>query len=199
MFSIVTLFAGEYLLVKLNAKQAWLDSDAPLLVLSLSRAQRMVKQSQLFSAWNNGEVIAQPLLLPVRIELNEKDRHIIDNFQILFHRLGFTFKVQGKKLIVSKVPALLRQAPIGKILPILFSHLNRYQAALNEIEVHEFCCFLVETLENNQLKENIWTEQSAQQLLDLLVDSFTDELNNQQARLFVEPDLSLLLQGFANE
>ncbi len=196
---IVCLIADDYLLLKLKSTQQLLSSSSPLLVLSLSRADLLVKQMQLYDAWSNGEVIAQPLLLPVRIQLAADLLQITADFQQLFERLGFAFKIQSNKLIISKVPALLRQAPVAKILPALLDYLCLLDKNMSEIQVNDFCAFLVKTLSQAVVDKKQWTEQSASSLLDLLVNLFSDDLKNQQAFLFNEPDLSLLLQGFSDD
>ena len=196
---IVSLIAEDYVLLKLNASQQLLNSSASLLVLSLNRADALVKQTQLFDAWSNGEVIAQPLLLPVRIQLEADLLQISTDFKQLFDRLGFAFKIQDNKLIISKVPAILRQAPLAKILPALLDYLCLLDKNMSETQVNDFCIFLVNTLNQNLLDKKTWTEQNASLLLDLLVNLFSDDLKNQQKFLFNEPDLSLLLQGFSDE
>ena len=196
---IVSLIGGDYLLLKLNTAQQLLNSSSPLLVLSLNRADLLVKQMQLFEAWENGEVIAQPLLLPVRIQLEESVQQTCTDFQQLFQRLGFAFKRQGNKLIISKVPALLRQAPLAKIFPALLDYLCLADKNMSEAQVNDFCIFLVKTLNKNQLDTKTWTEQNAATLLDLLVGLFPQQLKDQQSFLFNEPDLSLLLQGFSDD
>ena len=196
---IVSLINDDYALLKLNAAQQLLNSSSPLLVLSLNRADALVKQTQLFEAWTNGEVIAQPLLLPVRIQLDAGLLQICSGFQALFERLGFAFKIQGNKLIISKVPALLRQAPLAKIFPALLEYLDLADKQMSEAQVNDFCVFLVKTLEQNLLDKKNWTEQNAATLLDLLVTLFSQQLKEQQASLFNEPDLSLLLQGFSDD
>jgi DNA mismatch repair protein MutL len=197
--SIVTLIADEYLLLKLNVAQKLLNSNSPLLVLSLNRADALLKQKQLFDAWSNGEVIAQPLLLPVRIQLEDNLMQISSDFKTLFERLGFAYKVQGDKLIISKVPALLRQAPLAKIFPVLLDALNSADKNMSEAQVNDFCSLLVNTVIHNQLHKKTWKEQDAAKLLDLLVTLFPDDLRDQQRSLFNEPDLSLLLQGFSDD
>jgi DNA mismatch repair protein MutL len=201
---IVSLIADDYLLLKLNPSQQLLNSSSPLLVLSLNRADLLVKQIQLFDAWSNGEVLAQPLLLPVRIQIAADLLQICSDFQQLFDRLGFAFKMQGNKLIISKVPALLRQAPVAKILPALLNYLSSLDKSssdksMSETQVNDFCVFLVKTLKRTALDKKQWTVQNASLLLDLLVNLFSDDLKNQQTSLFHEPDLSLLLQGFSDE
>lgn len=197
--NIVTLIADDYLLLKLNAAQKLLNSSSPLLVLSLNRADALLKQKQLFDAWSNGEVIAQPLLLPVRIQVEDHLMQISSDFKTLFERLGFAYKLQGDKLIISKVPALLRQAPLAKIFPALLHALNSADKNMSEAQVNDFCSFLVNTMIDNQLHKKTWKEQDAAKLLDLLVSLFPDDLKAQQRSLFNEPDLSLLLQGFSDE
>lgn len=196
---IVSVIAEEYLLLKLTSAQKLLDSSSPLLLLSLNRADALLKQRQLFEAWSDGEVIAQPLLLPVRMQLESALLQISTDFQQLFARLGFVFKIQGNKLIISKVPALLRQAPLAKIFPVLLDYLCLADKNMNKVQVNDFCLFLVKTLNQNRLAKKTWTEQSAAILLDLLVNLFSDDLKKQQTFLFHEPDLSLLLQGFSDE
>ena len=196
---IVSLIRDDYLLLKVNPAQQLLNTDSPLLVVSLNNADLLIKQTQLFAAWENGEVIAQPLLLPVRIQLQLPLLQIATDFQQLFERLGFVFKIQGDKLIISKVPALLRQVPLVKILPALLDYLDPLDKNMSEMQVNNFCIFLVKTLKRNLLEKKPWTAHSAAALLDLLVNLFPDDLKNQQTFLFNEPDLSLLLQGFSDD
>ncbi|MFT6926511.1 MAG: DNA mismatch repair protein MutL [Psychromonas sp.] len=196
---IVCLINGQYLLIKLDAKQQLLNSDSPFLVLSLEKADVMIKQTQLFAAWSDGEVIAQPLLLPVRVALDALLLKTSEDFSELFMRLGFVFKSQSGKLIISKVPALLRQAPIAKIIPELLSYLSQTDNNMNAQQVNLFCAFLVKTLKQQQTENINWTEQSAKALFDLLLASFSDNLKECQEQLFKVPDFSLLVQGFSNE
>jgi DNA mismatch repair protein MutL len=196
---IVAFIDQKNLLFKLNHDQNILNSTKSLVVLSLDHADILLKQNELFSAWENGEVIAQPLLLPVRIQLESELLNVCDTFGILLERLGFGFKKQSNKLIISKVPALLRQAPLAKIFPALLQYLNTQEIQMNESQVNDFCCFLVKTLKQNQLDQKSWSAQAANELIDLLVSLFPEQLKESQGAVFFEPDLTLLLQGFSNE
>ena len=196
---IVTFIDRDNLLLKLNPEQQFLSVTGPLLLVPLQRVDDWVKQRQLFEAWENGEVIAQPLLLPVRIQLEAELLDCCHAFQQLLERLGFAFKVQGKKLIISKVPALLRQAPLVKIFPALLAHLCLSDKEMSDMQVSDFCAFLVNTLKQCQLEQRIWTEQRATELLNLLIHSFSSQLKDQLNILFYQPDLSLLLQGFSDD
>jgi DNA mismatch repair protein MutL len=197
--NVLCLIGRQYLLIKLNVKQQLLNTDSPFLVLSLEKADLMIKQTELFSAWSNGEVIAQPLLLPVRVELDALLLKISEDFNELFMRLGFVFKRQSGKLIISKVPALLRQAPVAKIIPELLTFLSQRDNNMDVQQVGLFCAFLVKTLKQQQAENSHWTEQTATALFDLLLSLFSEQLDDWQTELFRVPDLSLLVQGFLHE
>jgi DNA mismatch repair protein MutL len=197
--AVVCLIDRQYLLIKLNANQQLLNTDSPFLVLSLEKADSMIKQMALFAAWSDGEVIAQPLLLPVRVELDPLLLKSTEDFNELFMRLGFVFKIQGGKLIISKVPALLRQAPIAKIIPELLTFLSQTDNNMTAQQVNLFCGFVVKTLQQQQAEKIHWTEQSAKSLFDSLPALFSEKLSDCQEQLFRVPDLSLLVQGFSHE
>ncbi|MCP5079131.1 MAG: DNA mismatch repair endonuclease MutL [Psychromonas sp.] len=183
-FELISLIKNQYALIKVN-------QQSELILLSLRATALFIEQQKLMDAWQNGEVISQPLLLPVRITLDETALAVSDRFEQLFARLGFTFKKQVDKLIISKVPALLRQAPIAKILPLLLDALTDYERELSEDKVADFCYFMVKQIMNDKLFDSnevkpLLTPFSAQSLLS-------------EHSLYIKPDLSLLLQGFSDE
>jgi DNA mismatch repair protein MutL len=124
---------------------------------------------------------------------------ISEDFNELFMRLGFVFKRQSGKLIISKVPALLRQAPVAKIIPELLTFLSQRDNNMDVQQVGLFCAFLVKTLKQQQAENSHWTEQTATALFDLLLSLFSEQLDDWQTELFRVPDLSLLVQGFLHE
>jgi len=183
-FELISLIKNQYALIKVTQQNE-------LILLSLRDTAVFIEQQKLMDAWHNGEIIAQPLLLPVRIKLDESALLVSERFEQLFARLGFTFKKQADKLIISKVPALLRQAPIAKILPQLLDHLTECEDELSEDKVSDFCRFMVKLLMSDKLFDSnevvpLLTLFSAQSLLV-------------QDSLYIKPDLSLLLQGFSDE
>ena len=196
---IVAFINHTHLLFQLNHDQNIINTTTSLVVVSLNNADMVLKKNELFSAWENGEVIAQPLLLPVRIQLEPALLTVSEHFNRLLARLGFSVKNQANKLIISKVPALLRQAPLAKIFPILLEYLSRHDTEMDESQVNDFCCFLVDTFKQNQLDNKSWSVQSANELIDLLINLFPEQLKESQGTVFFEPDLTLLLQGISNE
>jgi DNA mismatch repair protein MutL len=183
-FELISLIKNQYILIKLPVEKE-------LLLVSLAKAYQHLEQSKLMQAWQDGEVISQPLLLPVRIDLHEDALAISERFEGLFIRLGFAFKKQAKKLIVSKVPALLRQAPVAKILPLLFDYLVDTKPEMEDQQVNDFCAFMLNQITTDKLFD-------ISEVQPLLVQ-FTGQSLLQQNGLYIKPDLSLLLQGFSDE
>jgi DNA mismatch repair protein MutL len=183
-FELISLVKNQYALIKLIESKE-------LLLVSLPETYLHLQKNRLMEAWQNGEVISQPLLLPVRIELTEPSLQVSERFEALFTRLGFSFKKQTNKLIISKVPALLRQAPIAKILPQLFDYLMGAETEVTELQVHDFFVFMLKLLITDKLFD-------ASEIAPLLT-SFSATTLLAQSSLYIKPDLTLLLQGFSDE
>ena len=195
---IVCLFEKSYLLLMLNPDQKLLLSSAPIVVLSLNKLDCALQKTMLVDAFQDGEMIAQPLLLPVRVELNTDQHVAIKEFESIFIRLGFTFKTQGNKLIISRVPALLRQppmAPIARIIPELLDYLAEKTASLSDFKIQPFCELLTGLA--IQKDEKKWELSSAQALLNQIVESNSDLFTLDKC--WANADLSLLLQGLKND
>ena len=195
---IVCLFDHAYILLKVDPQQAFISTTAPMVIISLNTLDIALQQSLLVNAYEDGEIIAQPLLLPVRIELTNEQHAVINEFESIFMRLGFVFKTQGNKLIVSRVPALLRQppmAPISRVIPTLITYLLSQTNALSEFEIIPFCALLSTLAVKNE--EKTWNLMAVQALLTQCIN---DDGNLFKVKsLFVEADLSLLLKGFKND
>jgi len=183
-FELISLIKHQYAFIKLV-------QQGELLLVSLPEVYQYLEHNKLREAWENGELISQPLLLPVRIEVSAAALQVSERFQSVFIRLGFTLKKQANKLIISKVPALLRQAPIAKILPHLLSFLADSEAPLSDDKVDLFCLFMLQQLTADKYFDS-------QEVLPLL-STFSESSLLAQPTLYIKPDLSLLLQGFSNE
>ncbi|MEI6896216.1 MAG: DNA mismatch repair endonuclease MutL [Psychromonas sp.] len=181
---VISLIENKYALIKLVQQNE-------LLLLSLPRAYQYIEHNKLLETLQNGEIIAQPLLLPVRIELTDTALQISERFTSLFLRLGFSFKKQANKLIISKVPALLRAAPVAKILPRLLDFLGDADAQMNEQQISQFCRFMIQQLTADKL----FDVNEVQPLLA----QFSIHALLAQGDLYIRPDLTLLLQGFLDE
>jgi len=194
---IVCLFEDRYLLLRLNPEQKMITTIASMMVLSLHEMHKTLNELQLVSAYQDGEIIAQPLLLPVRVELNIAQQKVFRQFESIFLRLGFVFKTHGNKLIVNRVPSLLREQhvpPIANIIVKLIAYLSTQGIEENQFEISPFCRLLSCLALPEHVKT--WDMSSAGALLNKAINCSSELLLSKN--IFIEAQLSLLVKGFEN-
>lgn len=192
--NVVSSIGADYLLLQPLQPELMALSNNGLLLMSLKQANEIVVSEHLVTAWQNGEVISQPLLLPVRFKLDETMQQVAQQVENLLNRLGFSYKFQSQFLIVSQVPAPFRHSPIAVILPALFDLLKQSHAAAiddnDQQQVELICQQLGALLVANEMA----ITPSLTQIETLLTSLMPLSATHLQ-RCFKQPDLSLLLQG----
>ena len=192
--NVVSSIGADYLLLQPLQPELIALSNNGLLLMSLKLANEIVVSEHLVTAWQNGEVISQPLLLPVRFKLDETMQQVAQQAETLLNRLGFSYKFQSQFLIVSQVPAPFRHSPIAVILPALFDLLKQSHAAAiddnDQQQVELICQQLGALLVANEMA----ITPSLTQIETLLTSLMPLSATHLQ-RCFKQPDLSLLLQG----
>ncbi|WP_025565422.1 DNA mismatch repair endonuclease MutL [Psychromonas sp. SP041] len=202
---VISMIDAEHLLIQ-PVFPAWCElSNNGLLLMSLTSANKALVSERLYSAWQDGEVISQPLLLPVRFKLTPEMLDIAQQTASLLNRLGFTYKFQSQFVIVSQVPAAFRHAPIAAILPTLFEYLDANKSEKSyskengsgankneddELHIKLLCDQLSHLLADNE-SAKILPLSEIETILDSLVKLSVEHLQN----CFKQPNLSLLLQG----
>ncbi|RBW47201.1 DNA mismatch repair endonuclease MutL [Psychromonas sp. B3M02] len=187
---LISVIDQHHLLVQPQIESLSALSENGLLIMSLPRARQQIVASQLFNAWQDGEVISQPLLLPVRFKLSPEMLVVAEQASSLLARLGFTYKFQSQFVIVSQVPAAFRHAPIATILPQLFDTSNEAEHLSSEQQVQQVCDKLSHLL-HAQEQEKAFSATEVTPLFDAL-----SSLSNEAFQhCFKQPNLSLLLQG----
>jgi len=192
--NIVSSIGSDYLLLQPLHPELMTLSSNGLLLMSLKHANEIVVSEHLTSAWQNGEIISQPLLLPVRFKLDDAMQQVAAQSEVLLNRLGFSYKFQSQFLIVSQVPAPFRHSPIAVILPALFELLKQSNVSTiddNDQQQVELICQQLGTL---LVANETATTPSLTQIETLLMSLMRLSATHLQ-RCFKQPDLSLLLQG----
>ena len=69
------------------------------------------------------QMIATPLLVPVRIRLSETEKNKMTQWQPLLNECGFVFKLHNEFLIIKQVPSAVRSKNANRYLPQLFEDL----------------------------------------------------------------------------
>jgi DNA mismatch repair protein MutL len=192
--NIVSSIGADYLLLQPLQPELMALSSNGLLLMSLKHANEVVVSEHLVSAWKNGEIISQPLLLPVRFKLDDAMQQVAEQSETLLNRLGFSYKFQSQFLIVSQVPAPFRHSPIAVILPALFDLIKQSNASTiddNDQQQIELICQQLGALLVANETATIPSLTQVETLLTSLMPLSATHLQ----RCFKQPDLSLLLQG----
>lgn len=117
--SVLHIVQQHFALVLINAE---------LRLLSLKQLEADIYRYELASKWEKG-FVSQPLLLPVKIEIDKLQYDFIEHNQQHFERLGIVFKLLNKKSIqVRQFPALLRNKDVTKsFLHILATTITKHE------------------------------------------------------------------------
>lgn len=130
----LALVATRYLL--------WQQADT-LRLLSLVRAERALLLPHLLEQWGQG-LTAQPLLLPVSLTLPEALGEQCEVRSDLLRRLGFELKSGSRAtMILTRVPALLRQGDLARHFPELLQLLASLPDTLGQGETTLLCQWLL--------------------------------------------------------
>ena len=198
--NVISIIDADHLLIQPISSTLSELSTNGLLLLSLSLANQTVISERLYSAWQDGEVISQPLLLPVRFKLVPEMLDIAQQVSALLNRLGFTYKFQSQFVIVSQVPAAFRHAPIATILPKLFESLDSdiYQyndrESNNHVDNEEKVKSICEKLSHLLVLNDVAKVLSLSEI-ETVLESLAILPIGQLQHCFKQPDLSLLLEG----
>lgn len=189
--NIISLIDDDHVLLQpINASLRALSENG-LLLMSMKQVNQITVSQHLFTAWQSGEVIAQPLLLPVRFKVESEIKNVAEQSSSLLSRLGFTYKFQSGSLIISQVPAHFRHAPIATILPKLFDYLSEVNLDESDANVTLLCDQLSELLASQVTSKTMSVTDIEPILSTLLISASAEVLQ----RCFKQPDLSLLIQG----
>lgn len=182
-YRALTLVEQAYLL---------LERDGQLALLSLVRAERLLLRHWLLEAWGQG-LAAQPLLLPVSFKLPKSLIALVEERERLLKRMGLELKSGGRDtMILTRVPALLRQTDLVRLLPELLQLIESGSDSDESQQAEVLCQWLVE---QGISSEKIYDFSTASRLLTELVTDFSDQLADNR---MVRPlSLAAVLQEFA--
>ncbi|WP_421299133.1 DNA mismatch repair endonuclease MutL [Aeromonas veronii] len=160
----LTLVGQAYLLI---------ERDNQLALLSLVRAERVLLRHWLLETWGQG-VAAQPLLLPVSFKLPKNLIALVTEQERLLKRMGLELKSGGRDtMILTRVPALLRQTDLVRLLPELLQIIEGGSDSDAGQQAEVLCQWLVE---QGISREKIYDFSTASRLLTELVTDFSDQL-----------------------
>lgn len=143
-----SLSFGRVLTV-LHPDIAVLERDNQLAVLSLSIAERWLKQAQMMPS-ATGEVKPQPLLIPLRIKASEQECRALIDAQPLLRELGIECDISGQQITIRSVPLPLRK----QNLQILIHELTRYLMQQSTVTSHNIATYIARHLTSDHTQWN---------------------------------------------
>lgn len=103
---------------------ALLMKGAECRLLALPRAARRLHQVRLSEQWGQG-LTSQPLLMPLTLTLPADLRALLSQETEWVSKLGIEWRaVNAERIVVSRVPAALRQTDVNQTLPALLQKLS---------------------------------------------------------------------------
>ncbi|MEL3921334.1 DNA mismatch repair endonuclease MutL [Aeromonas enteropelogenes] len=174
-------------------EQAYLlmERDGQLALLSLVRAERLLLRHWLLETWGQG-LAAQPLLLPVSFKLPKNLITLVETQDRLLKRMGLELKSGGRDtMILTRVPALLRQTDLVRLLPELLQIIEGGSDSDAGQQAEVLCQWLVE---QGISREKVYDFSTASRLLTELVADHADQLAD--VRMVRPLSLATVLEEF---
>ncbi|WP_336220621.1 DNA mismatch repair endonuclease MutL [Citrobacter amalonaticus] len=105
---------------------ALLERDGQIHLLALPVAERWLRQAQLTPG--QGQVCAQPLLIPLRLKISAQERGALEKAQRALAELGIEFQSDVQHVTIRAVPLPLRQQNLQILIPELIGYLTQQSA-----------------------------------------------------------------------
>lgn len=109
--------------------------QSTLFAIPLTEVALVLKHQELLSRWHSG-LVAQPLLLPVKVNLDDDQMVLVNNHQSLLEMSGIKLNIPSKgKVQIRQFPAQLRESNISECFIALLSEL----AKIDQIDDNQWC------------------------------------------------------------
>lgn len=96
-----------------------------LVIVDMHAAHERIVYEKLKTAYDTGEIVRQPLLVPATIEVSEREAAIAEENAELFARLGLEVSRSGPTgVVIREVPALLNHAAVEQLVRDVLSDLQ---------------------------------------------------------------------------
>ncbi len=169
---------------------ALLECDGRVKLLSLTVAERWLKQAQLIPG--NEGVRAQPLLIPVRMKVSKEELDVLTRYQPLLLSMGIEFAAEAKQITVRTVPLPLRK----QNLQILIHELPGYLAQQAEVSATQIAHWFARHLTGEHEQ---WTQAQAIALLADVERLCPQLVKNPPGGLLQPVDLTLAMNALKHD
>lgn len=113
-----------FALAQLGGVYLLAENAEGLIVVDIHAAHERIGYERLKSAWSGGQVVRQPLLVPVAVQTSPREADLLEAHRGVLERLGLVVDRIGLgTLAVREVPALLREADHARLVQDLIADL----------------------------------------------------------------------------
>ncbi|MBK1718818.1 DNA mismatch repair endonuclease MutL [Thiocystis violacea] len=113
-----------FALAQLNGIYLLAQAPDGLILVDIHAAHERIGYERLKSAWREGRVVRQPLLVPLSLQVSPREAELLDGREETLARLGLVLdRIDTGCLVVREVPALLRQADMESLVRDLLADL----------------------------------------------------------------------------
>lgn len=169
---------------------ALLERNGQVMLLSLTVAERWLKQAQLIPG--DEGVRTQPLLIPVRMKVTKEELDVLQRYQPLLLEMGIEFAMEAKQITIRSVPLPLRK----QNLQILIHELPGYLAQQAEVGATQIALWFARhlTCEHEQ-----WNQAQAIALLADVERLCPQLVKNPPGGLIQPVDLTLAMNALKHD
>ncbi|MGP1923575.1 MAG: DNA mismatch repair endonuclease MutL [Arsenophonus sp. NEOnobi-MAG3] len=136
---------------------AFIELSFGIGLLSLAEGERYLKRSQLIPT--DKGLKSQPLLIPVKLALTEKEIETFYRVNVLLSTLGFEINISHNKATITATSCPLRSQNLAELFPKLLKYLSQNTSC----QVKELVVWLADHLVN---KKQVWTVAQGVELLE---------------------------------
>ena len=116
-----------YAIAQLKGIYILSENAQGLIVVDMHAAHERVVYERMKSAFDQGNVQAQPLLVPQTLAVSEKEVACIESHQEVFQQLGFVVETAGpESLLIRQIPVSLKNANVEQLVRDVLSDLIQY-------------------------------------------------------------------------
>lgn len=169
---------------------AFIESSFGIGLLSLAEAERYLKRSQLIPT--DKELKSQPLLIPIKLALTEKEIETFYRVKVLLSTLGFDINISHNKATISGVSCSLRSQNLAELFPKLL----KYLAQNTSCQLMELVVWLADHLVN---EKQVWTIAQGVQLLADLERTYPELVKEPPKRLLQLIDFESVITALTHE
>ncbi len=126
-----------YALAQLKGIYILAENQQGLILVDMHAAHERITYERLKQGYSTGEIVAQPLLVPVSVSVSAREADLAEEHHSILQNLGLEVDRLGKEaLVIRSIPALLQGSDAEKLLRDLLSDVVVYGSSdriINEV------------------------------------------------------------------